>query len=115
MNGTTLTVAVASGKRRSNETETESPLLPGLYKDERHYDHRNEDNTMDPAAMWCTEPKLLEHVTRKYDPATTEGEILLFTERAPCDAGCEELIDLFTTDYPGVDLRVTHDPEMEAN
>ncbi|WP_083861103.1 eCIS core domain-containing protein [Halobiforma nitratireducens] len=115
LNESTLTVAVASGKRRSNEDEEKNPLLPGPYKDERHYDHRSDENNMDPAAMWCTEPKLLEHVAQEYDPETTEGEVLLFTERPPCDAGCDELVDLFESDYTGVDVKVSHDPDMRSN
>ncbi|ELY94668.1 hypothetical protein C482_17890 [Natrialba chahannaoensis JCM 10990] len=70
---------------------------------------------MGPAAMWCTEPKLLEHVAQEYDPETTEGEILLFTERLPCDAGCEKLIELFESEYPGVNVNVSYDPDMEGN
>ncbi|ELY88711.1 hypothetical protein C483_15272 [Natrialba hulunbeirensis JCM 10989] len=115
LNESTLTVAVASGKRRSNEDEEQNPLLPGPYKNERHYDHRSNDNSMNPAAMWCTEPKLLEHVAQEYDPETTEGEILLFTERPPCDAGCEKLIELFESEYPGVNVNVSYDPDMEGN
>ncbi|MDY7081517.1 MAG: deaminase domain-containing protein [Halobacteria archaeon] len=113
IDGKSFSVGAAIGKRQNDEGIEGNPLVPGPFKHERKFDHRKDDNNMLTQAMWCTEPKILEHVMQELDPENSKGEIKLFTERPPCDEGCKEFLKRFRDKYKHVELTVTHDPEMK--
>jgi predicted Ser/Thr protein kinase len=97
-----------------NEADEDNPLLPGPYKNEREIDHRDyDDEYMDNIRMWCTEPKILDHVTNEFG-RDAESEVLLYTEQKPCKEACQSFIrefqNYFTTggESSNVDLNISY-------
>ncbi|RYJ14856.1 hypothetical protein ELS19_13435 [Halogeometricum borinquense] len=112
-------VAAASGKRASNETDEDNPLLPGPFRDERNFDHRS-NGEMKPYAMWDSEAKIIEHLAHEFDLENVEGQVKLFTERPPCDS-CSILLEKFgwgsedaNEEFEGVEMNVSYDEGLRV-
>jgi len=119
INGEKLWIAAASGKRESDESDTENPLLPGPFKDERVFDHREPGNGLSPIDMWDSEAKIIEHLANEFDLKSSAGSIAIYTERPPCDS-CEHLISKFSTEdenaeFDTIGISVSHDSKLERD
>ncbi|MDS0260820.1 DUF4157 domain-containing protein [Haloarcula sp. S1CR25-12] len=119
VNGEKLWIAAASGKRESGESDTENPLLPGPFKDERVFDHREPGNGLSPIDMWDSEAKIIEHLANEFDLKSSAGSIAIYTERPPCNS-CEKLIGKFSTEdenteFDTIRISVSYDSKLERD